>query len=182
MRLRSMLLAAVLAVTGYALAADAPLFSGKTQAVADAQNGYKLVLPVEFKQEATGLAAWWSGPLVAGGGASVHVNVIPWKGTPLQTIYEANLKSYKENKGYTEVTPIKVKGAIGALTFKETGTVQGTQSPKGGGEIHRWHLMAFGNERQYNVLFGGTYQGFKEGTLPPIYKAIIASFELTPAK
>jgi hypothetical protein len=184
--LGALLLAACLALSPPLLAGPAePVFSDQYSLYQDSYNGFKIKIPVEFKLTQKGANTIWEGPQVDGFGTTIYVNTVEMKGVPPQALYESNLKAKKEDRNYTSITPVKVKfGKKTALgfTFSEAEHVPGSSETKAPDDHHRWHLLAFGNERFYTCGFTGGFQAFQDRLLQPIYKEVIASFELIPVK
>ncbi|MBI3929520.1 MAG: hypothetical protein HY319_28515 [Armatimonadetes bacterium] len=161
-----------------------PVFSGKYTEYTDTYNGYKLKIPVEFVLHEKGASTDWTGPLINGMATSMAVNVVEMPRVHPQTLYDANLTSMKDDRFYTEETPVKVKfakkTALG-FTCKEVNTQRGTTDPKTPDEHHRWHLYVFGNDRAYTCGFSANFKTFQDGEVQPVYREVIKSFELVPA-
>jgi hypothetical protein len=160
-------------------------FSGNYTDYSDTYNGYKLKVPTEFKLNDKGATTNWTGPLMDGGSASIYINAAPLKGVASKVVYDANFKSKKEDRNYTEVVPVKVNfGGKTAYAFrcKEANHKPGSPEEKGAGDIHRWHLFVFGNEMVYTMGFTGPYASFKGNKLQATYEAVIKSVELVAIK
>jgi len=156
-------------------------FSGKSTPYTDSYNGFKLNIPAEFKQTDKGMTSTWNGPLLDGGSALIYINAAPMKGVPSQTVYAINLKSKKDDRNYTDVVPVKMgKPNTYAFRYKEALNKPGTPDTKAPTDIHRWHLMVFGNETVYTLGFTGPFASFQSNKLPPTYETVIQSVELVP--
>lgn len=158
-------------------------FSGQYSDYIDTYNGFKIKIPAEFNLTDKGLTTTWNGPLLDDGSALIYINAAPLKGVPSKTAYDINLKSKKEDRNYTEVVPITVK--IGnktayAFRFKEASNKPGTPDAKSPTDIHRWHLMVFGNETVYTLGFTGPFASFQTNKLQTTYNDVIKSVELVP--
>jgi hypothetical protein len=158
-------------------------FSGQMSDYADTYNGFKIKIPAEFKLHEKGATTDWTGPLMDEGSATIYINSAPLKGVPSKTAYDINFKSKKEDRNYTDVTPVKVK--IGSKTTwafrcKEATNKPGTPDAKAPSDIHRWHLFVFGNETVYTLGFTGPYASFQSNKLQPTYEQVIKSVELIP--
>ncbi len=160
-------------------------FSGNYAEYADTYNGFKLQIPTEFKLKERGATTDWLGPLMDGGSASIYINAAPLKGVPSKVVYEANLKSKKEDRNYTDVVPVQVKygnKTVYAFRCKEVNHKPGSPEEKAPDDIHRWHLFVFGNEMVYTMGFTGPYASFKANKLQPTYDVVIKSVELIAIK
>lgn len=113
---------------------------------------------------------------------SIHVNWVWMPDVPSETLYKANMDSVKQSMAspdpdYTDpIVFSKKKGYAhegNAFWYKEV-------DKKDGGEIHRWHIGAYGNKSNYGVILGGTYEQFKEWG--PVFEEIVKSFKLIPIK
>jgi len=123
----------------------------------------------------------------AGGGGlesalSIHVNWVWMPDVPSETLYNANMDSVKKDMGspdpsYTDpIVFSKKKGYAqegNTFWYKEVDKTDG-------GEIHRWHIGAYGNKSNYGVILGGTFEQFKEWG--PVFEEIVKSFKLIPIK
>jgi len=160
-------------------------FSGQKTQYVDDYNGFKIKVPVEFSLHEKGLTTDWTGPILDGGAASFFVNVVEMKGVPSKTLYDINLKSYKEKREYTDVTPVRVKfGRETALAFrcKEADNTPGTRDLKAADDIHRWHLFIFGNQKFFTCGFAGMFASFRSKKVQAVFEEIIQSVELIPTK
>jgi hypothetical protein len=159
-------------------------FSGKTKVYDDPTNKWSVTLPEEFQQQESGQHVWWTGPGMSGGSASVHMNITDFPGVHFQALYEGNKQSLQAKDEFTDKRALKLK--VGSkvypgMTYKEVGLAPGTKNPKGASDIHRWYVEIYagngpgGQARIYSMVLGGPYEAFTNGTLPPIYDAIIKS-------
>ncbi|MDX2244518.1 MAG: hypothetical protein NW224_27910 [Leptolyngbyaceae cyanobacterium bins.302] len=158
-------------------------FSGQSTEYADTYNGFKIKIPTEFNLTDKGMTTTWNGPLMDGGSALIYINAAPMKGVASKTVYEINLKSKKDDRNYTEVVPVTVKmGNKTAYAFrcKEAPNKPGTPDAKAPTDIHRWHLMVFGNETVYTLGFTGPFASFQSNKLQATYDNVIKSVELVP--
>lgn len=154
------------------------VLSGEYTAYENPQLGFKVKLPAEFKVNTEGPVTMWDGPVVVGSiVTSSSVNVVHMPGVAPQVMYDANVNSHKNNPAYAEITPIKVKGgAIDALLIKES------DKGKDDDSIHRWHVVAWANDRQYLWGFAGNLGAFKKPEVIKAYETMIGSIELVPPK
>jgi len=164
-------------------------FSGQTTDYVDSYHGFKIKIPIEFQLTTKGDTMIWTGPMVDGLATTISINTTVMRGVPSKAIYIANLKSKKDDRDITGVVPMGVPILIHdkkkkALAFrcKEAEHKPGTPDKKDAGDIHRWYLYMFGNERSYTCGFTGTYQAFEENKLQSTYDAVIKSIELIPVK
>ncbi len=158
-------------------------FSGNYTDYSDSYNGFKLKIPTEFKLHERGATTDWTGPLLDNGSASIYINAAPLKGVPSKVVYDANFKSKKEDRNYTEVVPVKVKlgsKTVYAFRCKEADHKPGSPETKASDDIHRWHLFVFGNETVYTMGFTGPFASFKANKLQKTYEDVIKSVELIP--
>ena len=166
-------------------AGEKKIFSGKFAVHSDDYNGYKVKVPVEFNLNDRGATTNWSGPIVNDFAASMSVNVVEMRDVSSQAIYDANYRSMKKNRDFTEVVPVKVKwGKKTVLAFRcrEATYNSGTREEKAGNEHHRWHLYAYGNGRTYQCSVCGAYSAYKEKKLQALFEEILKSFELINTK
>jgi len=159
-------------------------FSGNYTDYSDTFNGFKLRIPAEFKLNNRGATTDWSTTaIIDGGAASIYINSAPLKGVPSKVVYDANFKSKKEDRNYTEVVPVTVKhGNKTAYAFrcKEANHKPGSPEEKDAGDIHRWHLFVFDNQMVYTMGFTGTYAAFKGNKLQSTFEPVIKSVEIIP--
>jgi hypothetical protein len=158
-------------------------FSGKYTTYTSKDGQYKINIPEEFKMTAEGFTTDWTGPLVDEMAASISVNYVDMPGVSSDILYNVNLKSYKEKtKEYTDIQPVTVKwGKKTAKAFrvKETNFLGGNSANvKKPGDIHRWHLLVFGNNKSYTLGFSGNYSSFTGNKLQKMFEEVIKSFEL----
>ena len=113
---------------------------------------------------------------------SIHVNWTWFPDASPETLYNANMDSVKKSISSPDPDykdPIvfsKKKGYAhegNAFWYKEVDKTDG-------GEIHRWHIGAYGNKSNYGVILAGTYEQFEEWG--PVYEKVIKSFKLIPIK
>lgn len=170
----------LLCLASLAQGEDKP-FSGKTFVYDDPANKWSVTLPEEFKQQESGQHVWWTGPLMSGGSASVHMNITDFPGVHYQALYEGNKNSLQSKQEFTKLRGLKLK--VGSkvypgLSYQEVG------GSKGPSDIHRWYVEYYagngpgGQARIYSMVLGGPYEAFTNGTLPPIYEAILKSIVL----
>lgn len=174
---------AITLLCGMAVAEDKPILSGKHKTHKDAANGYKVEVPVEFKQTIkSGPTIQWQGPTVDGGSLSMSVNTVVMS-VPSKTLYDINFKQTKKNKRYAKVVaiPMKGPGEVYAYAFQETDK-NSDGSDKKPGDIHRWHIRAFGNGRYYTWGFAGPYKTMNKKNVQDVYKAVMKSVELISVK
>lgn len=160
-------------------------FSGNYAEYTDTYNGFKLKIPAEFKLGQRGATTDWQTVPFDGGVGMIYINAAPLKGVSSKVAYDANFKSKKDDRNYTEVVPVKVKfGNKTAYAFrcKEADHKPGSPEAKEPGDIHRWHLFVFGNEMVYTMGFTGSYAAFKANKLQPTYETVIKSVELVAIK
>jgi hypothetical protein len=158
-------------------------FSGQSANYADSSNGFKINIPAEFKLVDKGMTTNWIGPLMDGGATLISINAAPLKGVPSKTVYEMNLKSKKSDRTVTDVAPVTVKmggKTAYALRWKESSKKPGTADTKAPTDIHRWHLLVFGNETVYTLGFTGPFASFQSNKLQATYEQVIKSVELIP--
>ncbi len=159
-------------------------FSGSYTDYSDTYNGFKIKVPAEFKLNNRGATTDWSTTSsIDGGVATIYINSAPLKGVASKVVYEANLKSKKEDRNYTEVVPVTVKhGNKTAYAFrcKEANHQPGSPAEKGPGDIHRWHVFVFDNQTVYTMGFTGTYAAFKGNKLQSTFETVIKSVEMIP--
>lgn len=157
------------------------LFSGQTSAYSDAAQGFKVDIPIEFNQTMQGINTHWHGPMTDGIATTITVNAAPLPGVPADVVYNANLNAKKNDPAYTEIVPMRVKfgnSTAPALRFKEVNTDRATGTQKADEEIHRWHLLVFGNEKLYTWGFTGSFKAFEDNILPPVFEQAINSVNL----
>lgn len=153
--------------------AEEPPFSGKTRVYEDSANKWSITLNEEFTQQGEGQHVYWAGPVLDGGGASVHMNITDFPGVSYQQLYDINAGQLKNKKEYTDLRGIKV-GKWPGISYKEVGT------GKKPDDIHRWHVEVYagngpgGQTRIYSMVLGGAYASFTS-TLPPVFNAAIKS-------
>lgn len=161
------------------------LFPGKWTEYSDAANGFKMKLPAELKLKEKGAVADWIGPIMDGAAVSVYVNTVVMKGAPSKILYDTNFSGKRGDPNYTEVTQVKLspgKRGVYAFRAKEVSNRPGSSESKEPGDIHRWHLWVFGNDRMYTLGFTGAFASFQANRLQRAFERIISSFELLPAK
>lgn len=160
-------------------------FSGKYTTYKHTDGKYQINIPVEFKLNEEGYTNDWIGPLIETMACGIYVNWVDMSGVSSDTLYNINLKSYKEKKGeYTDIQPVKVKwGKKTALAFraKEVTHKPGMSSKeKEPNDHHRWHLFVFGNGKFYTLGFTANYAAFKTNKVQAMFEEVIKSFELLP--
>lgn len=160
-------------------------FSGKYTVYTDTYNGYKLKIPEEFKISDTGATTYWTSPLVDEMAGTIAVNVVELKDSSPQVNYDANYSSMKKNRDFTDVVPVKVKfqgKTIPGFRCSEASHRPGSPQKKAPDDIHRWHLYAFGNGRQYQLSCAGAFSAFTAKKFQATYNEVMKSFEAIPAK
>lgn len=144
------------------------VFSGQTTPYSDSSQGYRLRLPVEFQPTAPGS---WSGPRFPTP-TTIYVHTEPMSGAA--AAFAVHFKKYKDDPLYTNVTPVTIRGGQG---FRAEEVMRPGKSPD---DLHRWFLFVYANERVYTVGMTGSLRAFQQGILPPVYGAVIHSFEPLP--
>ncbi|APB34059.1 hypothetical protein GlitD10_1733 [Gloeomargarita lithophora Alchichica-D10] len=144
------------------------LFSGQTSPYSDSAQGYRLRLPVEFQPAGAGS---WSGPRLPTP-TTIYVHTEPMSGSA--AAFNVHFKKYKDDPLYTNVTAVNIRGGQG---FRAEEVVRPGKSPD---DLHRWFLFVYANERAYTVGMTGPLRAFQQGILPPVYGAVINSFEVLP--
>lgn len=160
-------------------------FSGKCNIYLDDWNGYKMKIPVEFKQNAKGASTNWSGPIADEACISMSVNVTTMTGVSPQALYDINLQSKKKDKAFVDVVPLKVKlgkATVPAFSCKEAPRKPGSSAEKAGDEHHRWFLFVFGNKREYQLTLCAVWSVYKANRVQAVFGEMLKSFELVPAK
>lgn len=113
---------------------------------------------------------------------SIHVNWAWMPDVSSDTLYKANMDSVKKDMSSPDPSyrdPIVFTKKAGyahegnAFWYKEV-------DKSDGGEIHRWHIGAYGNKSNYGVILGGTFEQFKEWG--PVFEEVVKSFKLIPIK
>ena len=167
---------------------DATEFSGEYSTYADDYNGFAIDIPAEFAIGNNGQTTDWNGPILDGSGTLIYVNAAPIPGVSSQTLYDANFQQYQQDRFYTDVEPVEVffvdEGKepvrVPAFRAKEVDTQRGTRDSKVPDDIHRWHLLAFGNDRTYTMGFTGAFQTFQDNEVQDVYEQVIDSVKLIP--
>jgi len=160
-------------------------FSKKFNVYLDDWNGYKMKIPVEFRQNAKGASTNWSGPISDGACISMSVNVVRMTDVSMQAVYDINLQSKKKDRAFVDVVPVKVKfgkTTIPGFRCKEAPRKPGSSTEKPGDEHHRWFLFAFGNKREYQVTLCACWSVYKANRVQAVFDEMLKSFELVPAK
>lgn len=163
-------------------------FSGNTTVYEDTYNGYKLSIPVEFENKGKGANTSWEGPKVDDFVTSIFVNCTPMPGVHPQALYDGIIRAKKQDRTVTEVVPVKMPGKlkgkpIYAFRCKEVNTQPGSPTPKKSDDFHRWFLFVWGNDSAYELAVCCSYQALGQGKeLPPVFDAVIKSFQLVPIK
>ncbi|NET10218.1 MAG: hypothetical protein F6K16_37070 [Symploca sp. SIO2B6] len=96
-------------------------------------------------------------------------------------LQETYRQQYENDDFYTDVELVTVpfgSGTAPALRTKEVNTQRGSATEKAPDEIHRWHLIVFGNDRVYTWGFTGMFQTFQDDEVQPVYETVINSVEL----
>lgn len=112
----------------------------------------------------------------------VYVNWTWMPDVDSKTMFDTNLKSDRQNADspdpdYEDIVVMTKENGYPefeggyAYCFKEV-------DKKDDGEIHRWHIKAFGNKSSYTIGLTGTYGQFKEWG--PKFQEVIESFKLIP--
>ncbi len=140
-------------------------FSGQTTPYNDAVQGYRLRLPVEFQPAGAGS---WSGPRLPTP-TTIYVHTEPMSGAA--AAFAVHFKKFKDDPLYTNVTLVTLRGGQG---FRAEEVVRPGKSPD---DLHRWFLFVYANERVYTVGMTGPLRAFQQGILPPVFGAVINSFE-----
>ncbi len=168
----------LLCLFSFAMAEGAGPFSGKTKVYEDKANAWSFTLPEEFAQQGEGQHVFWTGPVIEGGGASVHMNITDFPGVGWEQLYNINVQTLQGKKTeFTDLRPLKLPKWKGVF-YKEVG------AKKAPGDIHRWYAEIYagngpgGQARIYSVVLGGSYAAFTNGTLPPVYDALIKSLSV----
>ncbi|WP_448379648.1 hypothetical protein [Gloeomargarita sp.] len=162
------LVLAPMLVAGPPLLVSQSVFSGQTVVYSDAVQGYRLRLPVEFQP--TGAGAWLGPRLPTP--TTIYIHTEPMVGAA--AAFTVHLKKYQDDPLYTNVTPVPIRGGQG---FRAEEVLRPGQSPE---DIHRWFLFVYAHERVYTLGLTGPVRAFRQGLLPPIYTAVMASFEVLP--
>lgn len=107
----------------------------------------------------------------------VYVNWVYMPDVSSKQMYDVNKKSMQDkidgpNPDYTDLKELKLKDGYG-FWYKEV-------DKSDGGEIHRWHINAYGNKSAYTVGLTGTFAQFDEWA--KTYEEVIKSFEFIPLK
>jgi hypothetical protein len=142
------------------------IFSGQVIAYSDSAQGYRLRLPVEFQPTAPGA---WLGPRLPTP-TTIYIHTEPMVGAA--AAFAVHLKKYKDDPLYVNVTPVPLRGGQG---FRAE---EAMRPGKAAEDIHRWFLFVYANERIYTLGMTGPVRAFQQGILPPIYAAVIDSFEV----
>ncbi|NER00704.1 MAG: hypothetical protein F6K30_29090 [Cyanothece sp. SIO2G6] len=156
-------------------------FSGDYEAYSDSLNGFSVEVPVEFSLSEPGQTTNWLGPIIDDGAAGIYVNAAPLPGVDPYMLQETYRQQYETDTFYTNVEMVTVpfgNGTAPALRAEEVNTQRGTNTEKSSDDIHRWHLLVFGNERVYTWGFTGMYQTFQDNEVQDSYEAVINSVEL----
>jgi hypothetical protein len=158
-------------------------FSGDTVSYADDFNGFSVTVPVEYELESPGQTTNWIGPILDGGAVGIYVNAAPLPGVDPYMLQQVNKQQYEQDSFYTDVVETTVpygSGEVLALRVKEGNNLRGTNTEKGPDEIHRWHLLVFGNDRVYTWGFTGMYKTFDDNDVQALYEDVIESVQLIP--
>lgn len=160
-------------------------FSGKGAFYTDTYNGYKVFIPEEFTLSSKGATTSWMGARYKGNGLGMSVNFTPMTDVSSQAMYDINFKSYKKNRDFTDVVPVKVKygtKTVPGFRVKEVNHNSGNPDLKEPSDIHRWHLFAYANGGAYQVSVSGPFQGFQENAFQKQYDVVMKTFEIIPMK
>ncbi len=163
----------------------ASVFSGAVTEFKDTYNGYKLKVPVEFKQTSKGATNGWVGPLLNGTAVSFSVNCVEMPNVSSQVMYDINFKQKKRDRFYVDVKPVIIKfgdKTVKGFVCKEASHIRGGRARKQPEDLHRWHLFVYGNGRAYTCGFSANFKSFQQGLVQDVFRKIIKSFELIPIK
>ena len=163
-----LVLVSLLGVQPAVLFLSQSFFSGRTNTYSDPSQGYRLRVPVEFQP--TGVGSW-SGPRFPTP-TTIYVHTEPMAGAA--AAFHVHFKKYKDDPLYTNVMPVTIRGGQG---FRAEEVVRPGKSPD---DLHRWFLFVYANERVYTLGMTGPWRAFQQGILPPVYGAVIHSFEVLP--
>jgi len=156
-------------------------FSGDHEPYTDTFNGFSLDVPVEFEILEPGQTTNWTGPILDEGATSIYVNAAPLPGVDSGMLQQTYRQQYENDSFYTDVQLLTVpygNGSVPALRTREVDTKRGTNTQKSPDDIHRWHLIVFGNERVYTWGFTGMFQTFQDNEVQDLYETVIDSVEL----
>jgi len=162
-------------------AANATGFSGDSSTYLDDYNGYKLSVPAEFSQQLEGQTSMWMGPILDGGAVGLSVNAAPLPGVSSAQLQQTYLQKYRSDRNYTDVVAMQVPYGdklVPALRVKEVDNKPGSRNLKAADDIHRWHVIAFANERVYTMGFTGMFKTFQNGEVQPMFERVIDSVEM----
>jgi len=160
-------------------------FSGKSAVYVDDYNGFKLKIPVEFKQDRKGASTAWIGPHIDSSATGIYMNVTEMRDVASQVMYDINLQSKKKDRAFTDVVPLKIKMGskmVPGFWCREALKKPGSPAEKPGDESHTWFLFAFGNKRCYQCNISARYSAFKANKVQKLYEEVLKSIELVPAK
>lgn len=156
-------------------------FSGNGTYYVDAYNGYKVLVPAEFKLHSKGASTNWSGLRYKEMGMGMMVNFTPMRDVNPQAMYDINFKSYKKDRNFTDVVPIKVKfgnKVVPGFRVKEVNHMAGNPDMKEPLDHHRWHLFAYANGGAYQLSLSGPFIGFKDNIFQKKFDEVMKSFEI----
>ena len=156
-------------------------FSEDYSAYSDSFNGFSVDIPTEFNLTTEGQTTNWIGPVLDEGAVMIYVNAAPLPGVAPGTLQQTYYQQYENDRFYTDVQKVTVPygdGMVPAIRAKEVDTQQGTNTPKGPDDLHRWHLIVFGNDRVYTWGFTGMFQTFQDNEVQDVYETVINSVEL----
>ena len=170
------------------VAASGAVFSGQSSPYLDDYNGFAIDIPAEFTLGNNGQTTDWQGPILDGSGTLIYINAAPIPGVPAQTLYDANFQQYQQDRFYTDVEPVEIyleaEGQqpvrVPAFRAKEVDNQRGSRDSKLPDDIHRWHLLVFGNDRTYTLGFTGAFQTFQDNDVQAVYDEVISSVRLVP--
>ena len=158
-------------------------FSGEASVHVDDYNGFQVSIPAEFALDVSGQTTNWTGPILNSGAVGIYVNAAPLPGVSSGTLLQTYQQQYEQDRFYTDVVATTVPygdSTVPALRVREVNNRQGSRDEKAPDDIHRWHLIVFGNERVYTWGFTGMYQTFQDNLVQDMYEDVIGSVELVP--
>ena len=138
-------------------------------------------IPTEFTLDEPGQTTNWLGPILDNGAVGISVNAAPLPGVDSNMLQQTYRQQYEADSFYTNVEMVTVPfgdGSAPALRAEEVTNKRGTNISKAPDDIHRWHLIVFGNERVYTWGFTGMFQTFQDNDVQGTYEAVINSVEL----